>query len=185
MAEVARLPVLAVGVWRLPLQGEYSERSFMANSTPPSLATLGPKGRRTVPFIVLALVVAAFAVLFYRVIHPFVLPLFLAATLAMLTFPIQTAVAQRLRGRNGWAAALLTLAAILLLLGPLTMAVILGLRELYGALVHLHAISAESGRFVLLDAETNPRLAEALQWVNDRTGIETEQLRAWIVKFAT
>jgi predicted PurR-regulated permease PerM len=70
------------------------------------------------PRFFLALMIAA-TVLLALVIRPVVKELLLAAVLAGVLWPVQQWSSQRLRGRRGVAAALITFAVIVLLLGPI------------------------------------------------------------------
>jgi len=77
----------------------------------------------------LLLTVLAFGVLFYRVIEPFLAPLFFAAVLALLAYPQYTWACERLGGRRRSSAAL-TLVLLLICLTPLCVAVFVIGREL-------------------------------------------------------
>ena len=96
----------------------------MASSPPPLTepGRSGPEKRRHpgIALAVLAGVWVAFAVLFFHVVRPLALPLFLAAVFAILALPAH----ERLTawcGRRDWLSALLIVfSLILLLLGPIT-----------------------------------------------------------------
>jgi predicted PurR-regulated permease PerM len=89
-------------------------------SSPPSptkspRSTLGSRARQTVSLAVLAGVCLAFAALFYQVVRPLALPLFLAAVFAMLAFPLHERLTVQCRGR-GWLSAALILSLLLVML---------------------------------------------------------------------
>lgn len=75
-------------------------------------------------------VVVAVGVLFFRVIGPFLVPLLLAAVLAMLFRPLFRWIAGVLHGYDHVAAGLTTVALLLLLIVPLSVAVFFAGREL-------------------------------------------------------
>lgn len=60
----------------------------------------------------------------YIVLSPFLLPLVWASAIVVATWPVMTALQQRLAGRRGVAIALLALALLLLLVVPLTLIVV-------------------------------------------------------------
>ncbi|MBI2890473.1 MAG: AI-2E family transporter [Nitrospirae bacterium] len=72
-----------------------------------------------VGFFFTALILLLWA--FYLIIEPFLLPIFWAATLAVVFFPVQERLTRQLGGRKGLAAALVTVIILLVLLVPLTM----------------------------------------------------------------
>ena len=76
--------------------------------------------RPGVSLAVLAGVCVAFAVLFFQVVRPLALPLFLAAVFAILAFPLHERLTARCGGRGGLSALLIVSSLILLLLGPTT-----------------------------------------------------------------
>jgi predicted PurR-regulated permease PerM len=77
-----------------------------------------PRRRPGVSLAVLAGVCAAFAVLFFQVVRPLALPLFLAAVLAVLGFPLHERLAARCGGRGGLSALVIVASLVILLLGP-------------------------------------------------------------------
>lgn len=94
-------------------------------SNPPSPTEPGhlasERSRRpVVSLAVLAGVCVAFAVLFFQVVRPLALPLFLAAVFAILAFPLHERLTARYGGRGGLSALLIVSSLILLLLGPTT-----------------------------------------------------------------
>ena len=78
-------------------------------------AALGNRVRQTVSLAVLAGVCLALAALFYQVVRPLALPLFLAAAFAMLAFPLHGRLTLHCGGR-GWLSALLILFSLLVVL---------------------------------------------------------------------
>lgn len=107
---------------------------------------------RPVPRFFLALVLAA-AALLIAVIFPLLSELLLAAVLASVLWSPRQWLTKRLWGRSGIAAALLTIAVILLMLGPLTMLVTFVISE-----------GSEGIRFVSETARSE-RVAEFVSWL--------------------
>ncbi|MBS0205421.1 MAG: AI-2E family transporter [Planctomycetes bacterium] len=69
--------------------------------------------------------------MFYRVISPFLLPLFLAAVLAVICQPLQKYFLRKTGGRTSWAAALTTATVTLMIVGPLTVGTFVAAMNLY------------------------------------------------------
>jgi hypothetical protein len=83
----------------------------------------GPASERRRSAVSLAVLAAAsltFAVLFFQVVRPFALPLFLAAVFAIMAMPLHERFTARCGGRGRLSALLITVALLLLLLGPMT-----------------------------------------------------------------
>ncbi len=101
--------------------------------------------------------VLGFAVL--RILEPFVGPLLWAALLAFLLFPLNRRLTAVLRGRRGAAAALLTVASVLMVAVP---AVLLGM--LFGSqATHLvHRLQVEAAQRQAQDPGAFTRLVDAL-----------------------
>ncbi len=79
----------------------------------------GSRVARTISLSVLAGLIGFFGVTFYRVVAPFLLPLFLAAVVAVLCRPLFMRVRRRMNKRTRTAAGAVTAAVMLLLLLPL------------------------------------------------------------------
>ncbi len=74
---------------------------------------------RLVSLAVLLVLIVLLGSTFYQVIAPFLLPLFLAAVLAVICQPLQRYFLKRTGGRPAWAAALTTIAVAAMVVGPL------------------------------------------------------------------
>jgi predicted PurR-regulated permease PerM len=109
---------------------------------------------RPAPRFFLALVLVATALL-VAVLFPLLGELLLAAVLASVLWSPQQWLARRLGGRRGVAAALVTIAVILLVLGPLGMLVTYVIRE-----------GSDGVRFVSETARSE-RVAELVSWLPD------------------
>ncbi len=74
---------------------------------------------RHVTLAVLLCLIAAIGLLFFQVIRPFVVAIFVSIVLAVLFAPIHRWLSERLGGRNRIAAALTTTLVLLLVLLPI------------------------------------------------------------------
>lgn len=101
--------------------------------------------RSAVSLAVLTGVSISFAVLFFEVVRPFTLPLFLAAVFAVLAMPLHERIAARCGGR-GWLSALLIIVALLLmLLGPTTACFLAAYRRAADAVALFERTTREPG----------------------------------------
>ena len=80
------------------------------------------KLRRLISFLVLLAIIVLIGVLFYRVMASFVLPLFLAAVLVVIFYPVHNRILQRFNGRTNLAAAATTMIVGLVVLLPIIIA---------------------------------------------------------------
>ena len=80
-------------------------------------------------FYVLLAVVLGIALLSFRVMKGFILPLFLAALLVVIFQPIHSWLLERFKGRKGLAAGLTTTAILLIVLAPIGWALTVGIVE--------------------------------------------------------
>lgn len=110
---------------------------------------------RPVPLFFLALLVGA-AVLVAAVVAPIIRELLLAVVLASVLRPIQVWLAARLGGRDGLAAGLITVAVIIIVLGPLAMLVAVIIRD-----------GADGVRF-LLDTVHSQQVADIVGWLPEK-----------------
>ena len=74
---------------------------------------------RTISLGVLLALIAILGGMFYRVISPFLLPLFLAAVLSVICQPLQRYFLKKTGGRTAWAAGLTTAAVTSIFVVPL------------------------------------------------------------------
>lgn len=86
---------------------------------------------RTVSLGVLLALIALLGGMFYRVISPFLLPLFLAAVLSVICQPLQNYFLKKTGGRTAWAAGLTTAAVTLMVVGPLVTGTFIAATNLY------------------------------------------------------
>ena len=107
---------------------------------------------RPVPLFFLALLLGA-AVLVAAVVAPIIRELLLAIVLASVLRPVQLWLAKRLGGRPGLAAGLITVAVIIIVLGPLAMLVAVIIRD-----------GSDGVRF-LLDTAHSQQVADIVGWL--------------------
>jgi predicted PurR-regulated permease PerM len=82
-----------------------------------------------VSFIVLVAIIVVIGFLFYRVMAPFLLPMFLAALLVVLFHPLHRWVVQKFNGRQRLAAITTTASVLFVVLFPILLTVILAASE--------------------------------------------------------
>lgn len=87
--------------------------------------------RRYVSLAVLLALIALLGSMFYRVIAPFLLPLFLAAVLAVICQPLQNRFLKLTHGRKAWSAALTTATITLMIVVPLVTITFVAAAHLY------------------------------------------------------
>ncbi len=154
------------------------------------LSAWAPEGgaRRTSPiaFLVLLGVVTAFAVMFYQVIRPLALPLFLAAVIALLAHPLLDRVMHWVHRRASLAAGLVTLLIVLVFLGPLGTAVTLAILELRGFLERFRVDIPPGGDLkATVLADFDPRLASIMERIGHYVPIDPNAFRGWILRLGT
>ena len=86
---------------------------------------------RVVSLAVLLAMIVLLGSTFYRVISPFLLPMFLAAVLSVICQPLQNYFLKKTGGRTAWAAALTTGTVTLMVVGPLVTGTFVAATNLY------------------------------------------------------
>lgn len=128
--------------------------------------------------------IAALAYLLFQILQPFFAPLAWALFLAFLLQPVHRWLTHRLGERPGWSAALLTLATVVLLIGPLA-----GLGAAFAAqaaelLRYAQDFAAEHKGTSAEDLESIPVIGSAVVWLQETIGISLSQIQAWAVELA-
>jgi len=108
-------------------------------------------------FYALLATVVAVGLLFYRVAQPFLLPIFLAAMLAVIFRPLHERCAKWCRGHRHVAAALVTAFVLLIVLLPISVAVVMAGQELFNA----------AQEVLEADWREHPVVARTLSFVDD------------------
>lgn len=132
-----------------------------------------------------ALVAAALvAFLLYLVLSPLAQPIAWALFIAFLLHPLHRWLTRKLRGRAAVSAALLTVFAVLMVLGPLG-----GLGAAFAA--QLTDLARRAQELAVVHRPANfaeladvPVLGPALAWVQQTTGVTLAQIQAWAVEAA-
>ncbi len=104
---------------------------------------LRPRGS----LVVLAGVCIAFAILFFQVVRPLALPLFLAAVLALLAFPFHQWLTARCGGRVGVSALVIVAVLVLMVLAPTTLGFVVAYRRSLDAVARLDRAVQTPDRF--------------------------------------
>lgn len=129
-----------------------------------------------------ALVAAALlAWLLYLVLSPLAQPIAWALFLAFLLQPAHRALTRALRGREVVSAALLTLATVVLLLGPLGALGAAFAAQVTDLARQAQGFAVEHRPETLADLSSVPVLGPALDWVQEKTGISLAQIQAWAI----
>ena len=130
----------------------------------------------------LALTVAALGIALYRMLEPFWGALPWAICLAFLLQPLQRRLTQRLRGRRGIAAGILTSLTPFVIFAPLVALGIAFADQARALLVRLQSAAVGLDRDSLLrELGQYPAVVELNNWLRDTLGIGSEQVYAWAV----
>lgn len=156
--------------------------SATSSDRPPLTSPKPQRPRHVVSFLVLAGVCLTFAVLFFQVIRPLVLPLFLGAVVALLGQPLHLKFTAWFRGRSGVSAGVVTLLVLLTLIGPMVTLTYLGFAELHATLAGLQQSAGDPDLQSLLDADTNPQVAGAIDELSQAAGLDPQQVRGWVLE---
>jgi predicted PurR-regulated permease PerM len=120
-----------------------------------------------------------------RMLQPFVGAILWSVLLAFLLAPVNQRLRRALRGRSGAAAALLTLAVVVLLLGP-AFALSTTFVNQSGDL--FRRLQAMAGRYEIArpsDLLRIPVVHQFVQWIEAVTPVSAEQLQEWLISAAT
>jgi predicted PurR-regulated permease PerM len=133
-------------------------------------------------FALIALLLIGY--LLYLVLAPFFAPIAWALFIALLLHPLHRRLTRRLRGRAAASAALLTLLAFLVVIGPLA-----GLGAAFASQVaelarQAQAYAVEHKPADLTDLAALPLVGPAFAWLQDNAGVSFAQLQAWAVEAA-
>jgi predicted PurR-regulated permease PerM len=133
-------------------------------------------------FTLVALLILGF--LLYEILLPFFSPIAWALFIAFLILPIHEWLAAKLGGRRKLSAALLTLATIAILVGPIA-ALGAGFGAQAGELLrYVQQLATDHGSTRMVDFETMPVIGSALTWLQDTMGVSLEQIRGWAIDAA-
>lgn len=135
---------------------------------------------------VFALVTAAIlAVAVWTILQPFIGAILWSILLAFLLWPVNHVLRRALNGRRAVAAMLLTLATIVLLLGP---ALAVGVAFANQAAELFKRLQATAGHYQIArpsDLLRIPIVHRFLQWSETMTPVSAEQVQAWLTSAAS
>ena len=143
------------------------------SSTPPGEAFYA----RT--FALLTILIVGY--LLYQILWPFFVPLAWALFIAFLLYPINAWLVRKLGGRASVSAALLTLATLIIILGPLTALGAAFVAQVADLLRWAQQIATEHKPSELAELTNTPVIGPVLAWLQDTAGISLQQMQAWAV----
>lgn len=135
---------------------------------------------RTFALVTLALL----SLLLYRILLPFFGPLAWALFISFLLYPVHAWLVARLHGRANVSAALLTLATLLLLIGPLTALAAAFVAQVAELLQYAQRFAAARGHADVGDLLAVPVLGTFLAWLQDYFGVSLAQIQSWFLQGA-
>jgi predicted PurR-regulated permease PerM len=127
---------------------------------------------------------ALLAWLLYLILAPFFAPIAWALFIAFLIYPVQRWLARRLGGRPALAAALLTVAVVLILLGPLTALGAAFARQAADLARQVQQFVVEHKPTAASDLAELPYVGAALAWLQETAGVSLAQIQAWAIDAA-
>jgi predicted PurR-regulated permease PerM len=133
-------------------------------------------------FALLALLVLVY--LLYVILLPFLAPIAWALFIAFLLHPTHGWLSRRLGTRPGWSAALLTLATLLVLIGPLAALGAAFVAQVGELLRYAQDFAAEHKGQDVSDLAEVPVIGPAIVWLQESTGFSLAQLQSWALQGA-
>lgn len=122
--------------------------------------------------------------LLYEILIPFFAPLAWALFIAFLLYPAHVWLAHKLHGRAGLSAALLTLATLLNLIGPLAALSAAFADQVTDLLKYAQQLAADHKTSEFSDLNNVPVLGSVLGWLQQTFGFSLAQIRGWAVETA-
>jgi predicted PurR-regulated permease PerM len=120
----------------------------------------------------------------FRILEPFVGAILWSVLLAFLLLPVNRALRRLLRGSHTAAAAALTLAVVLVLVGPASALAVTFTRQASDLIVRLQSAADRYHLTRLSDVLQVPVIDRVVRWAESVTPITTEQIEAWFVNAA-
>jgi predicted PurR-regulated permease PerM len=130
------------------------------------------------------LTLALLAYLLFQILQPFFAPIAWALFIAFLLQPLHTWLVRKLRGRASTSAALLTLATLLILVGPLTALGAAFAAQAAELLRYAQEFAVEHKPAEPSDLAALPVVGPAVAWLQDSVGISLAQIQSWAVEGA-
>ncbi len=116
----------------------------------------------------------------YRIVAPFLGSLVWAMFFAFLLGPTHVRLTRKLHNRADHSAWLLTILALLALLGPVAALSGSFVHQASSLLQYLQGLIASEARTDLQDLAQHPQLQRLLQWMTQTLGISAAQMRGWL-----
>ena len=124
------------------------------------------------------------SLLLLRIAEPFVGPLAWSIFLAFLLNPLQRRLTALLRGRDSWAALILTTVTFLLFVGPLSVVGALFVAQA-SELVGLLDTRMSSWQITSMDDVASlPALARVIDWVEAHFATSSDEIQRWVLSGA-
>lgn len=118
--------------------------------------------------------------LLYRILLPFFAPLAWAIFIAFLLHPLHAWLVHKLGGRASVSSALLTLATLLLLIGPFAALGAAFVAQVADLLQYIQ--QSAGGRHALADLTQLPVVGSALTWAQETFGVTVGQIQGWVIE---
>jgi predicted PurR-regulated permease PerM len=123
-------------------------------------------------------------ILLYQVLLPFLSPLAWALFIAFLIHPLHTWIVGKLHGRANVSAAVLTVATLLILLGPLTALAAAFAAQVADLLQFAQRMATDHKSDTFADLAAVPVLGTLLGWLQLSFGVSPEQIQDWAAEGA-
>jgi len=120
----------------------------------------------------------------FKIIQPFIAAILWSILLAFLLFPVNRTLRRALRGSRAAAAMSLTLAVILVLIGPVAFLAFAFTRQSSDLIVRLQEAADRYHMVHLSDLLRVPVIERLVRWAESVTPITAEQIETWFVTAA-
>ena len=130
------------------------------------------------------LTLALLAYLVFHILQPFLAPIAWALFIAFLLQPVHLWLLRKLGGRASASAALLTVATVLILVGPLTALGAAFAAQAAELLRYAQDFAIEHRPSEASDLETIPLVGPAIVWLQESVGLSLAQIQSWAVEGA-
>ena len=122
--------------------------------------------------------------LLYQILLPFFAPIAWALFISFLLYPVHAWLVAKLRGRANLSAALLTLATLLILIGPLTALGAAFAAQVAELLQFAQRVTADHRTSEFADLADVPVIGALLAWLQQSFGVSLGQIQGWLVEGA-
>src|SRR5262249_6779019 len=130
-------------------------------------------------------VLAVIGYLLFRIIEPFLDPIFWAVLLALIIFPLNSRLRRRLRGRKGLAATVLTVGVQLRSGLPFAAVAVAFARQGVELGHRLSSIVDEYRIGGVEDLLRVPAIGKAAAWLQNKFGLDAGRIQVWLAKATT